>query len=199
MGGRGSGKWWRSGRATCESHFAISISTLRANGLLKPGASGTVTWSRCGEVTGSTQVEFLPAGLRLSYRTKRHNEEAWTEIREIIPWATSDQHFGGRRLWFSCPSCRKRCGVLYGGRHYRCRKCWNLAYESQREEHRVPNTRRAEAIQRRLGGAYSYRVHLPVRPKGMHHQTYHRLCNEYLQIEEARVERFAAQVQRLLS
>ena len=199
MGGRGSGNWWRSGRATCESYSAISISYLRANDLLRPGRSATLTWSRCGEVTGSIHVEFLPAGLLLVYRTQRHNEETWTDIREIIPWAASDQHFGGRRLWFSCLSCQKRCGVLYGGRHYRCRKCWNLAYESQREDFPMPNTKRADTIRRRLGGKPDQRASLPARPKGMHHQTYWRLCDEYIRIEEARAESFAARVQRLLS
>ena len=40
---------------------------------------------------------------------------------------------GGRRTWFSCPTYRRRVGVLYyaNGLPFRCRICCNLAYPSQ--------------------------------------------------------------------
>lgn len=192
MGGRGSGNWRRSGRATCESCYSISISTLRAHGLLKPGASGTLTWSRHGETTGSTCVENLPAGLQLTYRTQHQTDGAWVEIKETIPWAASGQHFGGRRLWFSCLGCQKRCGVLYGGQHYRCRKCWNLSYESQRQELRLPAARKIEAIRKRLGAESYTSAALPERPKGMHHRTYEQLCGELQRATEVDRARLVA-------
>jgi hypothetical protein len=40
---------------------------------------------------------------------------------------------GGKRLWFICPTCRRRVGVLYhkNGLPFRCRTCCKLAYPSQ--------------------------------------------------------------------
>lgn len=44
--------------------------------------------------------------------------------------------FGGERLWFLCPNCSKRVGVLYFIRNvYACRSCSNLAYRSQQKNH----------------------------------------------------------------
>ena len=40
-------------------------------------------------------------------------------------------HFGGVRHWFSCPSCGRRCRILYGGARFRCRLCRGARYESQ--------------------------------------------------------------------
>lgn len=40
---------------------------------------------------------------------------------------------GGKRLWFACPTCARRVGVLYhqNGLPFRCRICCDLAYPSQ--------------------------------------------------------------------
>jgi hypothetical protein len=40
---------------------------------------------------------------------------------------------GGKRPWFSCPTCRRRVGLLYhaNGLPFRCRICCKLAYPSQ--------------------------------------------------------------------
>lgn len=42
-------------------------------------------------------------------------------------------HRGGKRLWFGCPTCARRVGVLYhqNGLPFRCRICCGLAYPSQ--------------------------------------------------------------------
>jgi hypothetical protein len=59
-----------------------------------------------------------------------------------IALTTTPCFFGGERFWFSCPfqrngsQCERRVGVLYmGERYFGCRKCLNLAYESQQETH----------------------------------------------------------------
>jgi hypothetical protein len=40
---------------------------------------------------------------------------------------------GGKRPWFTCPTCPRRVGVLYhaDGLPFRCRMCCELAYPSQ--------------------------------------------------------------------
>jgi hypothetical protein len=76
------------------------------------------------------------------------------------------------------PVMRGRCAVLYGGTHYRCRKCWNLAYQSQ---HEVPYQRalsQAQKFRQRLGGSPCTDDPFPEKPKGMHWRTYDRLWSE---------------------
>jgi hypothetical protein len=45
-------------------------------------------------------------------------------IAELVPFAYTATAFGGQRKWFQCLSCRRRCRVLYGGKYFRCRKCY---------------------------------------------------------------------------
>jgi hypothetical protein len=43
----------------------------------------------------------------------------------------SPQHFGGRRWWWQCPACSRRCQVLLSpsaGDQFACRKCWKAVY-----------------------------------------------------------------------
>ena len=42
-------------------------------------------------------------------------------------------NFGGRRWWFSCPKCERRCGRIYlppARSRFGCRSCYNLTYRS---------------------------------------------------------------------
>lgn len=52
-----------------------------------------------------------------------------------IGFTTSRTKFGGERIWFICPICKKRVGILY--KHaledlVGCRVCLNLKYTKQR-------------------------------------------------------------------
>ena len=51
--------------------------------------------------------------------------------------------FGGIRLWFSCPICNKRAGVLYKhpvSQILGCRKCLKLDYRKHRYGKMIENT-----------------------------------------------------------
>ena len=45
---------------------------------------------------------------------------------------TTTPRFGGFRYWFLCPRCGRRAGKLYHVERWACRRCHNLAYQSQR-------------------------------------------------------------------
>lgn len=46
-------------------------------------------------------------------------------------------NYGGTREWFICPSCSRRVGILYREKdNFRCRKCLNLVYYSQKINYR---------------------------------------------------------------
>jgi hypothetical protein len=60
----------------------------------------------------------------------------WTNGRRVeatVSLVDTPVHFGGHRLWFSCPSCARRCQILYGSWRIACQRCHRLRYLSQRE------------------------------------------------------------------
>jgi hypothetical protein len=78
--------------------------------------------------------------------------------------------------------------LLYGpGRYFLCRHCYDLVYESQRENEMTRALRRAQAIQERLGGSANMMEPFPERPKGMHHKTYWRLREQHDEAEMAQL------------
>lgn len=80
------------------------------------------------------------------------------------------QRLGGTRAWFLCPSCTRRCAVLYP---VHCRKCLGLHYRS---EHLSPNNRatlQAQRLRRRLGQSDGHLGRpMPAKPKWMRWHTY---------------------------
>jgi hypothetical protein len=112
------------------------------------------------------------------YRVQDHGADTWTDTIEVVGLLRTPQPFGGERLWFACPRCGRRCGVLYiGGRHFVCRRCMALPYASRHQAAPDRLRRRARAIRERLGGSDYANLSLdfPPKPKRMHWSTYERL------------------------
>jgi len=49
-----------------------------------------------------------------------------------IQLATSKTRFGGNRIWFICPICKNKKGIIYTGTIIGCRICLNIKYKQQR-------------------------------------------------------------------
>jgi hypothetical protein len=99
-------------------------------------------------------------------------------VQEPVPLSWTECNFGGERPWFVChgAGCGRRAAVLYGpGRYFLCRHCYDLRYESQREEKMRRALRRAQKIREGLGGSANMMEPFPEKPKGMHWKTYERL------------------------
>ncbi len=103
-------------------------------------------------------------------------------MKEPVPLEWTPCNFGGERPWFVCPGvvngvrCGRRVAILYGpGKYFLCRHCYDLCYESQREDKGHRALRRAQKIRHQLGGSANMMEQFPDRPKGMHHDTYMRL------------------------
>ena len=167
----------------------------RRQGVLKRCAWSRITWSRGGERVASIGVRSEGDGLRLRYRVRSRQSDKWAEINELIPFTYTDTNFGGRRCWFACPSCGCRCRVLYGGKHYRCRKCHRLKYESQYETGWRRAESRACRISRRLGGTGVIDDPFPPKPMGMHWATYVRLFQRHEALTDEFVEGFHAWIE----
>jgi len=150
MGGRGSGRYYRSSNATTmEETKRVDIRYMRKRGMLRPGSSGQLTWSRCGEPSGSVNYRSFSDRVELSYR---FNDEDET-LRVPIRLSHTPCNIGGERAWFHCPACKRRCEVLcFGGRWPACRKCYRLPYQSQLEDQLGRLQRRHDKLEAILWG-----------------------------------------------
>ena len=174
MGGSGSGRSATFMTAKCEDCHAIDLAWLKRNGLLMPGRSSTIRWSRGGHQTGAVTIGVSQLGLRLSYRVRTTSED-WQNISEVIPFTETRTNFGGTRRWLQCLSCGQACRILYGGTYFRCRTCLGLRYGSQYEPSYSRAADRAHKIRARLGHYGGLDDPFPPKPKGMHWSTYRRL------------------------
>ena len=195
MGGAGSGNWYRFDKKTTtgECH-SVDVRYLYREGLLASGRWFTLRWSRAGSETGSIRgaviEEGKPERVVLTYRHRRGPGGEWEDVREPVPLTWTGCNFGGERPWFVCPGarCGRRVAILYGpGRYFLCRRCYDLVYESQRENGMYRALHKAQAIRKRLGGSANMMKPFPERPKGMHHDTYMRLFWEHNEAEMAQL------------
>lgn len=178
MGGIGSGNRFRWGsRSSCEASLRIDLRYMRKRGMLRAGSSGTLSWSRNGEQVSWIRYRVHAHSLELDYRTRVAGDE-WTPVNERVPLMRHDQPFGGTRLFIQCLRCRRRCLVLYGGTHFRCRTCLNLTYDSQNQDLSDRASAKSRQIRARLGGDGCFEDPIPAKPKGMHWKTYRKLERE---------------------
>ena len=148
MGGSGSGRWG-SRKFTVESLRRIDLTQLRCE---------------------------HPLTIRsVAYAAYKRGEE---EIKATLCFAETKTQFGGRRLWFICPSCGGRCRLLFAWRWLMCRRCCGLRYSSQGETRAGRATRAMFKIVWRLDPSAQIND-LPPKPKGMHWRTYDRLVKSY--------------------
>jgi hypothetical protein len=184
MGGIGSGRHGGLGLLVdkCHEFRSIDLTWLQRKKLLNPGRWSSITWSRAGTETGSIRIECHGHGVRLVYKHRRPGSE-WHDVSEFIPFVETTTNFGGRRQWFQCPSCDRKCRILYGRAYFRCRRCQRLRYETQYEPPFARAATQALKIRERLGSKGGIDEPFPEKPKGMHWKTYHRL-----QAREARLQ-----------
>jgi hypothetical protein len=198
MGGEGSGNWYRFGKKTTtgECH-SVDVRHLHRKGLLKAGGWFSLRWSRgeheTGSIGGSVEghLRLRPERVILRYRHRSGPGGEWEDVKEPVPLTWTACNFGGERPWFICPGagCGRRVAVLYGpGRYFLCRHCYDLVYESQREDGMNRALRRAQAIRERLGGSANMMEPFPEKPNGMHLDTYMSMFWEY---QEAEMEQLA--------
>jgi hypothetical protein len=73
---------------------------------------------------------------------------------QIIGLDRTPCRFGGERLWFRCPACKRRAVVLYDiRRRFRCRHCADLRYATQQADPTARMQIKAQRIRRRLGAS----------------------------------------------
>ncbi len=138
------GRYYWSKKEEADSLKKIHIWWLRKQGYLNGWASGTIKWTNgFSGNESSVGIEISTyidePYLRIHY-TQTDRDDTKTDYDYKIPLITTPCYFGGKRYWFTCPwyvngkYCGRRVGVIYlGGKHFACRHCHNLSYESRNQ------------------------------------------------------------------
>jgi hypothetical protein len=86
-----------------------------------------------------------------------------------------------------------------GNRYFLCRRCHDLAYESQREDYATRMISRPQKVRRRLGGSASLMEPFPPKLRYMRWHVYSQLYLKAQRAEEAGMQAALAQLQRMYS
>jgi hypothetical protein len=190
MGGSGSGRWYRYfARETVDGLKSLDINWLNRKGYLVTGSLFSVHWSCNGKPIGNIDLQSRDDRLVLEYRCRIADSE-WESVTETVLLDLTPCNYGGWRPWFICPGvrngvpCQRRVGKLYSaGKYFLCRHCYDLAYQSQREPERDRQLSITQNIRMRLGGSASLAEPFPLKPKGMHWNTYEQLQHKAAEAE----------------
>ena len=157
----------------------LDLAWLRRTRNWAPGHTGRITWSHRGVEKASVGYTVEPGGLRLSYRQGSYGSDA--SVNEVLPIVTTATQFGGRRHWFSCPGCGRRCRIVYHSQAFRCRQCLGAHHESKYQDEALNICARRWRLRRLLEerGGMAWPLALddgfPPKPPRMHWKTYRRL------------------------
>ena len=172
MGGPNSGPP-RVHAGLVERSVSLSTRDLKAIGAFTAGQPGTAItgefhWKQAGHDAGIAFTvepgdDGVPQRMLLDYTTNGRPMDYQIELTTTRPY------FGGWRVWFECPFCRRRCAKLHlSGWHFICRSCSRLVHRSTRQSDFDRLLRQAKKIEARLGKGLA-------KPKRMRWETYRRL------------------------
>jgi hypothetical protein len=191
------------GGPTCEGCLSIDVRRWHRDGRLSAGQSFNCSWSFGGRSIGRMGVRTECDALVLTYQLRGWDAVDLRHVQQRVEITWTACHLGGERPWFICSGanggrCGQRVAILYGaGGLFACRRCYRLAYRSQRETPRDRSIGRARKIRMRLGGTPDLLAPFPDRPKGMHRRTYLRLRARAKAAEGASFEFLQRSVDRL--
>jgi len=203
VGGRGSGNRWNNNTpryyGTVEDvPFVLDVRWLSRKGVLRPDVkSGALSGKWRTTAMGSWRewsVGVYPdmdAGV-VTLRASVGCDDGTGELRDAsqtirLDWTPC--HLGGRRAWFCCPYCGRRCALLYGtggvdAFGWRCQRCARLRHASTRESELDRAIRRVRKMRRdvfrlpaddpSVRAPLMWTGSVPRRPVGMHRRTYER-------------------------
>jgi len=159
MGGFGSG---RDGyRPVVENGLKLDSYRLQRQGLLNIhdyGLSiGSIEWTytSSGEHVASIgySVNYDTKTITLDYTKTIDGEKH--PVNDTVRLTVQKTNFGGSRFLFICPRCYTRVAKLYlpnGALYFRCRRCYNLTYQSSNSSHEYDHLFRLLASE--VGGTF---------------------------------------------
>ena len=180
MGSSSSGN--HGGKHCTDDLRALDVRRLAHDGLLKPGAAFSWSWTRNGATLATINLQAGADSVLLDYRHKPNGGD-WQDKRYAVRLVRTACHLGGQRVWWQCPGvdCGRRVALLYLGSSgiFACRHCNQLAYRSTRDSESDRAYRPANKMRERLGWVPGVAHGPGSKPKGMHWKTYIRLFNRY--------------------
>ncbi len=177
MGGKGSGWHWRiSTKDTTKNYRIIDVRLWHRQKLLTPNQTFETTWRRNGKINSSIGVHTKFNHIILSYRHQNSNKD-WTDFNYPIFLDWTSCNYGNKRPWFLCPTqnCGRRVAILYSGKIFACRYCYQLTYQCQRETFPFRAIHQADKIRKKLNWEAGCFDSYGLKPKGMHRRTFKRL------------------------
>lgn len=185
----GRGRWYRwEKKSTIDGYLALGAHHVLTRIADPTGrAFYSLAWKRSDKQTASLGLATDPqrGGVFLSYN---YNGQPVTPY--LVRWDVTTPRFGGRRYWWLCPQCGRRCATIYGGPRFWCRVCHNLTYATaQSGDFETTIDRRMQAIWFQLGApkdADWLWDPIPDKPRWMHYETYGRLVREYRNLFDLR-------------
>lgn len=203
MGGFGSTRWrGNAPRVTREEVRTrlrsswlpkeLHSDSREAHGVLKRNGRPKM---RCEFSAAVNGLRLLTIRYRLAWAPSHTTSESI--VIESVP-----QPLAGSRWWFRCPGCNTRRAELLlppNRDRFRCRRCANVSYLSQRLRTHQRLDLRARRLGRRIDWNRDDDAEVPPdRPRGMHRKTFERHLAAIEEVEEKREEDFLLFLRRLL-
>lgn len=176
MGGFGSGRG-QSGKA-----LTTQLKRLDVGKVQRPAKGHGTHFLQWRDGTGAW-LFFRPSSAEVEMRLPGQPTQ-----RHAIRLDTTPLHFGGHRVWWKCPCCHARVGVLYWQSwRWQCRRCAGLVHASTRQSEDSQAFGRVNKIRDKLGWGGGLASPMGGRKKGMHWKTYARLMQELVDASIAAV------------
>jgi hypothetical protein len=189
-------------RALVEQTHALDMRRLHRAGMLRPGASGALSWRTSfagepGPVTAQlTHAATHDGAVSLVFRPVHGDARP-----QVVALAWTACRYGGARPWFRCPAlgCGRMCAILYqrGAGIFACRRCWGLAYRSQRMTQLERLEAKAERLYARIGSSPDDDV--AEKPPRMWWRTFNRIVDQAEAADAAACSAAALGIQRAAS
>jgi len=131
----GRGVFWK--KTQVEECKKLDILYITRKCDLESTITGSISWTNSwGKKSKIGVYSFTPGVLIFSYTITKNYSDEKKAFDYRVHLDTTPCNYGGKRWWFLCPNCNRRCRILYlppGGSYFLCRICHNLTYESQQE------------------------------------------------------------------
>lgn len=147
------------GRLTTDDYLFIDVNHFKREGLLTATSWFSWEWKRRGKLVDSINV------------TVKDDHIIIDDQDIFIEWWRCP--LGGKRPFFLCNSCKKRCCKLYrANASFSCKKCLNLVFKVWHERPNKRALRRADKIFQKVKYDFSRKS---AKPKWLRWQTFDRL------------------------
>jgi hypothetical protein len=168
------GSWFRDDvRQTVETALALDIRMLAREGALRSdGATNLSVYMFWSWLTGVSVYRDGDERATIFYT----RNGVRTSEQVVMCWTVPN--YGGRRPWWRCPGCARRCAVLFHDEgRFRCRTCLGLTYTmSQLSDHLRPLR---QSVKRQLRFGWEIGQPFPAKPPRMHQATWRRVVESY--------------------